>query len=285
MPQKVKIRTPEDTTFCENLARLYLHYGSVDEALASSPVPLPISPADYHRKIVEWGIVKAPSKSSSMSDILTFLSHYVRSSDTISNLYKRMPHTFQPSIQTVYRVLHNIKEGIVTRSAVALLITPEDTPSLTLVGNDISVPRADIGKHYGAISLPMGFSKQDEDPVDSIKRVMQREVFMELTVKHSFPHDVIPQDPKPVMKLTIADVSVSVYHLVLSQKYIQLLSSEVLQNLRFEAIDTIEDREARLGVCEILKGYQKKLLAPTNKVYTIPSIINVEIAARYSEAR
>lgn len=284
MPQNAKTRTPEDITFCENLARLYLRYGSVDEALASEHT-LPISPADYHRKIVEWGIVKAPSKSSSLTDILSFLSHYVRSSDTIANLYGRMPHTFQPSLQTVYRVLHNIKEGIVTRSAVALVVSHVDNHSLVLVGNDVSIPRADIGKHYGAISLPMGFSKQDEDPRDSIKRVMQREVFMEPTVKHVFPHEVIPDDPKPIMKLTIADVSVCVYHIVLPRRYHQELSSEVLKDLRFEAMDTIEQKEARLGVGEILNGYQKKLLAPTNKVYTIPSIINIEIAARYSEAR
>lgn len=284
MPQKVKVRTSSDIAFCENLARLYLRYGSVDEALASEHT-LPISPADYHRKIVEWGIVKAPSKSSSLTDILSFLSHYVHSSDTITNLYGRMPHTFQPSLQTVYRVLHNIKEGIVTRSAVALIVSQEDNPSMVLVGNDISIPRADIGKHFGAVSLPMGFSKQDEDPRDSIARVMQREVFMEPTIKHTFPLEVIPDDPKPIMKLTIADVSVSVYHIVLSHQYYCQLSSEVLENMRFEAIDTIEDKEARLGVGEILRGYQKKLLAPTNKVYTIPSIINVEIAARYSEAR
>jgi hypothetical protein len=127
---------------------------------------------------------------------------------------------------------------------------------------DVSTPRVDLGKPYGAISLPMGFSKRGEPASTSILRVMQQEVFSNQTVCQNFPFNVIPSNPQPFMYLYIADVRVAVYRIEMPKEYsdLSLFSSFKMTGFKFiEAEDlancTLADSQVRMGLADIAKGY------------------------------
>jgi hypothetical protein len=177
-------------------------------------------------------------------------------------LYKKMPPSFRSSAATMYRILGYIKEGITRRMGTALILTPYNNDKKVLVASDISTPRIELGKPYGSISIPMGFSRKRDPREDAILRVLQQEVFTKLAVDGKLPN-IIPNRPKPFMYLDVADVRVEIFHIRLPRKYVstKVFSSYKLKDYKFQNISGLtkmkSNNNLRAGVYEALNGYKK----------------------------
>lgn len=268
----------------------YLKYGSVDEVFRQNNYDLPISYPEVHRLIKRWGIVKSAGPNSLLSEGITFLTLLSQNKVPLERLYKRLPPSFKTSIGTMHRLLHNIKEGVIRRVGTALVITPFNNPHLFLIGEDVSTPRLELGKPFGSTTLPMGYSKVDEDAGDSILRVLQQEVFTRMAIDRILPIELIPANPKPFMHVDIADISVAVYNLSLSGSLSEesAFSSFKVRNHKFTEISEILNHKSlpsrqadniliRAGVREIIGGYQKYLYRGINLV-PVTSEMNLALA-------
>jgi len=258
----------------------YLKYGSVDEVFRQNNYDLPISYPEVHRLIKRWGIIKSAGPNSILAEGITFLTLLSRDKVSLEALYKRLPPSFKTSMGTMHRILHNIKEGVVRRVGTALVVSPSDKPNLVLVGNDISTPRLELGKPFGSVTLPMGYSKEDESPKDSILRVLQSEVFTQMAIGRIFPTEIIPANPKPFMFVDIADIRVSVYPVKIPERLgrIDSFSSFKIQNYRYLRVSELanggEEYNFRAGIKEIGLGYQSYLEKRLRGVW--PSLIEAK---------
>lgn len=243
----------------------YLKYGSVDEIFRQNNYELPISYPGVHRLIRRWGIVKSAGPNSLLSEGITFLTLLSRDRVPLESLYKKLPPSFKTSMGTMHRLLHNIKEGVTRRVGTALVITPDNNPDEVLVGEDVSTPRLELGKPFGSVTLPMGYSKTDEDPGDSILRVLQQEVFTQMAIDRDLPLTLIPVTPQPFMYVDVADIRVSVYRIELSRQLTNnnCFSSYKVRKHNFipasKLIGGSHNYNFRSGVKEIGMGYQKYL--------------------------
>ncbi len=243
--------------------KAYLTYGSVDKVFRAFEYNFPISIAEVHRLIQKRGIVKAAGPNSKLSEAITFMTLLLNArKPVVEEFYKDLPHKFQSSLATMHRIVHNVKEGIIRRVGTALIITPYDNPDMILVADD-NAPRLDFGKPYGNVSLPMGYSKQDELVTDSIKRVLQQEVFTNDTINMTFPSWVVSSRSSPFMYLDIADVRVAGYHIALPKSLsgIESFSSFKLNNFRYIPLTEILYNSDikysfRAGIREIVEGYR-----------------------------
>jgi len=237
----------------------YLRFGSVEEVFRRSNFDLPISTSGVHRLIDKWGVVKAAGPNTELGEVIMFLEKLAREKIPLETLYSKLPPSFETSKVTLHRVLSCIKHGLVRRVGVGLVVTPEGDESQMLIGRDISTPRAEFGKYYGNLSIPVGFSKKGESRQDSLTRVLQREVFSALTVEREFPYELLDGDLRPFMQLYLADTVVSIYHLEIPYQLAQRAESWVLSDLRFEAIENVlaesETKTYRSGVFEVAKHY------------------------------
>ena len=271
----------------------YLKYGSVDEVFRQNKYELPISYPGVHRLIKKWGIIKSAGPNSILSEGITFLTLLSRDRVSLESLYKRLPPSFKTSMGTMHRLLHNIKEGVIRRVGTALVITPDNYPDEVLVGEDISTPRLELGKPFGSITLPMGYSKADEDSRDSILRVLQQEVFTQMAIDRNLPLNLIPANHKPFMYVDVADIRVSVYHIKLSQ---QLTSNNCFSSYKIrkhnfipvsELIGANRIANLRSGIKEIGLGYLEYLEKSARGVYTKPIVerclLNKELAVVFAQ--
>lgn len=241
----------------------YLKYGSVDEVFKRHQYSLPISYPGFHRLIRNWGIIKAAGPNSKLSEAVAFLTCLSQQNIPLEKLYRSMPPSFQTSMSTMHRILHHVKEGVTRRHGTALVITPLEDPNSVLVANDISNPRIDLGKPFGSVSLPMGYSKGGEEINESVMRVIQQEVFTKEAVDKKVPK-IIPDTITPFMYINIADVKVQAIHLTLPSKLCLLdsFSSFKLENHKFVNINQVAEgdifgEEFRSGVVEIVNGYKE----------------------------
>jgi len=179
-----------------------------------------------------------------------------------------------------------MKQGLTRRVGVALVISPFNDPNKILLAKDISVPSLKLGKKYGSLSLPMGYSRKRDNRKTGVIRVLQHEVFTELVVKGSFPFEVVPLLPEPFMYLDVADVRVAVYNLSLTKDLSSLshFSSFKLKDYKFyNAYDIVRgDLSLRLGVKEAVFGYLKYLNLVKRNLVINPlqdsSLVNKELA-------
>jgi len=264
----------------------YLKYGSVDEVYKVNDYDIPISYMGFQRLLDKWGIVKAAGPNTRLTEALVFLEELSLEKIPLERLYKRMPPNFKASMATMHRILSHVRKETIRRVGTALVVTPFNNPSLVLVGNDVSpIVRTDVGKPFGSITLPMGYSKRTEDHKTSLLRVLQQEVFSLPTIEGAdTAADVIPTLPKPFMYLDIADVRVAVYGLTLPAELSDAKSftSFKIENHRFmhlgEMID--ERHNFRTGIKEIALGYQRYL--ENREVSSRPifarSLLNQELA-------
>ncbi|OGM25928.1 hypothetical protein A3D00_00940 [Candidatus Woesebacteria bacterium RIFCSPHIGHO2_02_FULL_38_9] len=285
-PEKIN-QEDRDRNLYEQIVADYLRYGSVDKVVREREYP--VSYVEIHRIISKWGIVKATGRSNTkMSEILSFLSYMAHVGLPLESLYKEMPPSFQPSLETLYRILHCVKEEVIRRVGTAVVITPFQNPGLVLVANDISTPRIELGKPYGSLSLPMGFSSKYDSPNQSILRVCQQEVFTRQTIKGNFPYSVLSEEPEPLMKIDIADVRVCVYSLELPRNLGNTRNfwSYKLTGYKFVSVDDLAGRNQNLnlraGIKEIAMGYQNFLRGEVSYQPQI-SILNQELL-NYSAA-
>ena len=237
--------------------------GTVDEVLRKHSYGLPISYANYQRILNKWGIVKTAGPNSKISEILDFLTKLVEKNVPFEYLYKNMPPSFKTSAATIYRILSYIKEGVTRRIATGLIITQSQSKKKILVGEDVSKPRIELGKPFGSVSIPMGFSRKIDTREEAILRVLQQEVFTEFAIERKLP-DIIPIRPKPFMFLDIADVRVEIFHIRLLKKFSKLgnFSSYKLTGFKYLDIEDTkkmekERRKFRVGVFEAISGFRK----------------------------
>jgi hypothetical protein len=295
MTQEAHNPQEKERQFYRFLIEEYLKFGSVDEIFRRHEYNLPISYPGLQRLVTRWGIVKAAGPNSKLSEAITFLVLLSDRKIPLERLYKSLPPSFKTSMATMHRILHHIKEGIIRRVGTALVVTPHDNPNLILVGEDVSTPRLNVGKPFGSISLPMGYSKASEEGEISVLRVLQHEVLTQMAINKTMPLRIIPRDIKPFMYLDVADVRVGVYHLVLPENLSpeENFSSYKLINHAYlhlsEIIDRAEDYNFRTGVKEIARGYRKFRIDenPSWQALFEKSNLNIELealAAEYLEA-
>lgn len=244
----------------------YLKYGSVDEVFKANDYSLPISYPGVQRLLDKWGIVKAAGPNSVLSDSIGFLVRLVETNIPLESLYKRMPPSFSPSMTTLHRIYRNVKKDVkkeiekrdMRRVGTALIVTGASQREI-LIGHDVSTPRTDLGKAYGAMSVPMGFSKRTEARKSSIIRVLQQEVFTTQTIERSLNFDELVEKPQLFGFIDIADVRVSVYHLRLPDETLrsESFSSFKLKNFQFLNVDDVLSGglNLRQGVREMTAGY------------------------------
>ena len=245
------------------LVEEYFKHGSVDEVLKKHRFDIPISYAQYQRVLDKWGIIKTAGPNNKLTETLDFIYNLTEKNIPLEELYKRMPSSFRTSAATMYRILSYMKEGITRRMGTALVITSRVNERKILVGKDVSTPRIELGKPYGSISIPMGFSRKRDPREMAILRVFQQEVFMKKAVDKKIPK-VIPPLPKPFMFLDIADVRVEIFHIRLPKKLsnTKSFSSHKMKNYKFVNIDSVVGKKKlnlRIGVSEAVQGYQKYL--------------------------
>jgi len=264
MKEQVTPKEKEDA-FNRFIVSEYLKYGSVDELFRRNDYNLPISYPGVQRLLDKWGIVKAAGPNTLLTEALIFLEELSLEQIPVERLYRRMPPSFKASMGTMHRILSYIRSETIRRVGTALVMTPKDNPNLILVGNDVSpIIRTEVGKPYGSITFPMGYSKRLESPETSILRVLQQEVFTVPTIeKKGVAQRVIPETPKPFMYLDIADVRVSVYQIILPEELSETRSftSFKIQNHKF--LDTsdlgVKRKGFRTGIVEIAQGYSRFL--------------------------
>jgi len=279
----------DEEGFNKFLVREYLKYGSVDEVYQRHNFDIPISYANFQRVLDRFDIVKAVGPNNKFSEAVDFLAHMVKDNIPFEKLYKKMPPSYRTSVETLYRVLAYVKEGITRRLGCALVISPYNNPDKILIAKDVSTPNIDFGKLYGNLTIPMGYAKKGSTRTENIKRILQQEVFTEMVPEKKFPDFFMKDEMSPFMYLDIADVRVSVYHLQLSEEFSSLssFSSYKLKDYQFLETKQLLKNDSgglplRSGVMEAVKGYQKHLSLKRRNLSVNPlqekSILNKELA-------
>ncbi len=270
--------------FSQFLVREYFRLGSVDEVLRHYKYSLPVSYATYQRILDKYGVIKKASASGRLSEAIDFFEHLIKDNINIEGLYRKTPYSFRTSLKTLYRIYSYMKEGLTRRVGVALVLSPYNDPKKVLLGRDVSTPSLELGKKYGAWSLPMGYTRKRDSRRTGVIRVLQNEVFTCQVCNGSFPYSVVPDKPEPFMYLDIADVRVGVYNLILPKDLskISLFSSFKLESYKFFSIEeACRIPNVRMGVADIIDGYRKYLRCLNKKLTVNPlqsvSFLNKEI--------
>ena len=266
----------------------YLKYGSVDEVFIRNNYDLPISYPQVHRILDKWGIAKSVGPNSKLSEAICFMVLLSDRKIPLEKLYKSLPSNFKTSMSTMHRILHNIKEGLIRRYGTALVITSGKDLRKVLVAEDVSTPRLELGKPFGSISLPMGYSKNNEDPKKSILRILQQEVFTDDAINRTLNEDFfVPEDINPFMFLDIVDIRVNVYHLSLDKKYLNTnnFSSYKLKNYKFIDLDDLLSKNSkfRMGLSKIGLGFKKYLDRSKTIVEYKPVLVKSDINLELSQ--
>jgi len=275
---------------------LYLMTGSVEEVFRSYPDTIPISPANYHRLVKRYGLVKSAGRHVSLPETLHFFKlKAMKPGMPLEVLYKSMPRSFQTSLSTLHRIYHFMERRIVRRKAAALLLIKDNNKKEVLVGNEV-FENLRYGKKTNDTSIPMGFSKKDEPNCDSILRVLQQEVYTQLAMSAKLGKNtnlvktIIPKKIEPIFYFDIVDVRVSVFLVSIPPNLVEF-SSYKLVNHRFQSLgDIINGENIRTGVEEIVKIYEDYLSRqytvnfPVQHLSFLNSIVaapNPKLALRY----
>ena len=248
----------------ERVIAAYLKYGSVDEIIRRQDgLKIYLSQAGIHRLISRWGVVKAAGPNTRISEVVYFLEQLAFEKIPLETLYRRMPPSFRTSAITLHRILSYVKEGVTRRVATALVITKEGDPNKLLVARDISTPRMEYGKFYGANSLPMGFSKKGESVESLVLRVLQQEVYSRQVVERKFPLDDVASMVNKIVDFDVIDIRLSLYHLVLPYDISDSVTanSYKLMDYRYLTVEEIMAQRDlfRAGVPELCQVYAKNI--------------------------
>ena len=268
--------------FYKPLVASYLKYGSVDKVFTDFANDTGVSYPHFHRILKQWGIIKSAGPQSRLAEAVYFLTALAKDNLPLETLYKTMPPSLQISAVTLHRILSYVKRGLTRRRGTALIVSPESNLTLALIGRDISTPRPEIGKPFGSLSLPMTYSKRTESAQDSILRVLQQEVAATLSVARRLP-SLIPDDPKVVVMIDIADVRVRTYQVIVPNRLIEKLDSYKLTDLTFMPLSQIAanaglESSFRAGVPEIAAGLLAKAPAGLDRPLFLGSVLNQKLA-------
>ena len=274
--------TELEIEFYKPLVASYLKYGSVDKVFTDFAHDTGVSYPHFHRILKRWGIIKSAGPQSRLAEAVYFLTALAKDNLPLETLYKTMPPSLQISAVTLHRILSYVKRGLTRRRGTALIVSPESNLTLALIGRDISTPRPEIGKPFGSLSLPMTYSKRTESAQDSILRVLQHEVAATLSVARRLP-SLIPDDPKVVVMIDIADVRVRTYQVIVPNRLIEKLDSYKLTDLAFMPLSQIAanaglESSFRAGVPEIAAGLLAKAPAGLDRPLFLGSVLNQKLA-------
>jgi len=239
-----KVKKYSDEWFLDQ----YFKYESVEEAFKSSKEHLPISVAQFHRIVAAAGVVKSPGRHVSLPEILHFFKQKALSPGTpIEKLYKKMPYDFKSSLATIHRIYKSIQNKTFRREAAALALL--DSNNNILVGRE-TADNSKYGKRQGDWSIPMGFSKSDEQNYLSALRIAQHEVSNKL--------NFIPKNIMPFMYFDLLDTRISVFKINLPENFdIQNCSSYRLSEHKFiSKYELLNLKNTREGVKEIISKLQ-----------------------------
>ena len=296
MTQEISKKYETEHQFNQFVVSQYLKHGSVDEVFRANNYDLPMSYPGVHRILNKWGIIKAAGPNSTLSECLAFFTRLAEEEIPLERLYKKMPPSFTPSLATLHRIYGSIKREVKKnledreprRYGTALVISPYYQKEKVLLAKDVSTPRVDLGKPFGSISLPMGFSKKSESREDSILRVLQQEVFTKNVVEKTFPHEVVTENSEPFMYLDIADVRVGVYSLRMPKRlsYRNCYSSYKLKDFGYTDVCHLietggKNTKMRTGLVDIAEGYNNYINnPPRNSLIPIyDSRLNISLTA------
>ncbi len=267
--------------FYQPLVAAYLKYGSVDKVFASLPENPGVSYPHFQRLLKKWGIVKSAGSQSRLAEAVYFLTALAKNNLPLETVYKTMPPSLKISAASLHRILSYIKRGLIRRTATALIITQKNNPANLLIGKDVSTPRPEIGKPYGALSLPMTFSKRSETSQTSITRVLQQEVFSNLALAGEMPA-IVPPFQMPLMSIDIADVRTYVYSLTIPSALKSKIHSFKITDYHFISLAEISasnglDSPYRAGVPEIASALLERVASNKEPLH-INSDLNRQLA-------
>lgn len=257
----------------------YIKHGSIEQVFSSHKYTLPISFASYHRLLNKNRVIKSAGPNSKLSESLHFLSELSNYKIPLERAYhKHAPASMQVSTNTLHRMLHYTRLGLTRRRGTALLVSPESNKNIYLLANDKSLTNPDLGQ-AGDFSLPMSHSRADEKPTDAITRVMQQELYCDRLCGGNFPWELIPQDPKPLMNIHIADIKVTVYRIIIPDGMLDF-SSFRLDNYSFFEPEKVTKLKLRPGVEDIINKYQEiRFLPTTQNIPEFDSTLNATLYA------
>jgi len=253
----------KEPEFSQFLIREYFRFGSVDEVLRRHHFDLPVSYATYQRLLNNYGVIKKAGPNNRLSETLAFFEDFVKDKTNLEDIYKKMPVPFRTSLKTIYRIYSYMRRGLTRRVGVALVVSPYNNPKKILLARDVSIPSLTLGKTYGCLSLPMGYTRKRDSRKIGIIRTLQYEVFTEMVIKGNFPFAVAGEKLEPFLYLDIADVRVAVYNISLPKELslVSLFSSFKMKDYKFYFIEEILSANLRLraGVKESVSSYLKYL--------------------------
>lgn len=252
---EVQILSSAQMTFEEQLISEYLKLGSIDSVFKKNNYDLPISFSGFARLLAKNNIVTTAGPNSHLSESLYFFSLLKEYGGSVLRLHKKLG--LNVSTQTLHRILHNVRTGITRRYGTALLLEDINSPGKYLLGRDFSL-KGKLGKR-GDWSLPMGHTREQDSDYTSILRILQREVFTDLTIKRHFPNEILKQNLKSIFSIDITDIKVHVYHLMINSKKRQF-SSFKLNNHQFLSYKEIASLQSRTCVKEIIRHYESNSL-------------------------
>lgn len=276
----INILMSQQLDFERFLVSEYFRHGSINKVFYFHHFNLPISYAGYDRILSKYGVIKSAGPNSKLTESLRMLSLVADYKLSLEKVYEKYaPHKLWVSTNTLHRILHYTRLGLTRRQGTALLISTKTNKHEFLMGNDQSIKESVLGKN-GDLSLPMGHSKTGESPRDSIARVLQQEVFSDLTIEGKFPFDLIPKHPKPEMYINIADIRVSVYKIELDTK--RNFSSYKLHNHAFYSLHSLDSKKLRPGVIDIIQNYLLNSNSVQSEIPRYSSALNLALAEKKS---
>lgn len=282
MYRKLRL-SDEEIEWYKPLIKLYLTYGSVDKVFVKQQYDTGVSYPHFHRILKEWGVIKSTGPKSRFTEAVYFFGKLVKEELPLETLYRSMPSSLQVSAVTLHRILSYVKRGLVRRYATALIISPESNLDLALVGKEITTARPELGKPIGSLSIPMTYAKRDEPSSDSVLRVLQQEVASTMTVNRKLPLALVPNNPKVVLTIDIADVRVRVFCIVVPDKIVSEFDSFKLADLSFMplsriAMDTDPEFHFRAGVPEICAEFLEINRTMDKNPRHLCSLLNKQLA-------
>lgn len=282
----IKELEPQEINFYKPLIREYLRCGSVDLVFKNATYNTGVSYPHFHRILDHWGIVKSAGPNSRLSEAVFFLGALVRDRLPLEAIYRLLPHKLQVSKATLHRIADSVRKGLARRQGTALLISFDHRPEEVVIGSDHSVPRPELGKNFGDLSLPMTYSKRGETIKTKITRVLQQEVFSGLAIDQEDFLSQIDTNQPIFFKIRIADVMVDVIRLVLPKNLSSKMSSFKLEQLHLEPLSEIAlahplSSHYRAGVPEIAS---LSLSSDTVQDQIYSSELNRQVALLAAEA-